>query len=235
MNLWLPQAASSYAQDLDWILIFITVIVGAWFVVAELLLLVLVIRYRRREGVKAAYLPGHSLRAMAVVLVPCAVILGLDLVIDGVAAPIWDHVKVELPPHDELIGIRGEQWAWRFVLAGPDGRLGTGDDIDAPGEVHVPVGSVVQFELSAKDVLHSFFVPELRLKQDAIPGRKIKGWFKVTRPGSYEVICAEICGFGHTLMKGKMVAESPQAYRQWLRSKQAAAKAPVPHEEKDNG
>jgi cytochrome c oxidase subunit 2 len=219
---WLPEAASSYAADIDGLIVTITIIVGAWFIAAELLLVYLIVRYRRREGVAAAYFPARSLRAMAVVLVPCAVILGFDLVIDAMAAPVWDEVKQELPPPDELVRITGEQWAWRFTYPGPDAVFDTEDDIESLNELHVPIDKVVQFELRSKDVLHSFFVRELRLKQDAVPGRTIRGWFRPTREGRYEIPCAEICGFAHTMMKGNLFVESEDAYRQWLESKREA-------------
>jgi cytochrome c oxidase subunit 2 len=211
------------------------VIVGAWFVVAELLLLYLVFRYRRRSGTKATYLPARSLRAMAVVLIPCAVILAFDLVIDAVAAPIWDDIKQKLPAHDQLVRIQGEQWAWRFTYPGPDGVLDTQDDFETVNEMHVPIGKVVQFELTAKDVLHSFFVRELRLKQDAVPGRVIRGWFTATREGAYEIPCAEICGFAHTMMKGTLTVESEEAYGRWLESKRASASAAPPAPDRGQG
>jgi cytochrome c oxidase subunit 2 len=209
---------------MDWLFTFITIIVGAWFIVAEAVLLYFALRYRRKEGRRAAYLPARTLPAMAFVLVPCALILGFDLIIDGVAAPIWRNVKQTIPPRDELVRITGHQWVWRFAYAGPDGKLGTPDDVTEAPALHVPVGEVVEFELTAKDVIHSFFVPELRLKQDAVPGRTIRGWFEVTRPGTFEIACAELCGFGHTLMKGTLVAEAPETYRQWLEAQSAAAK-----------
>jgi cytochrome c oxidase subunit 2 len=228
---WFPEAASSYAADIDWLFLFITIIVGAWFVVAEVLLIYLVLRYLRRPGSRAAYLPARGLRAMSVVLIPCAVILGFDLVIDAVAAPIWD----EVPPHDELVRVSGEQWAWRFTYPGPDGQLDTEDDVETVNELHVPVDKVIQFELTAKDVLHSFFVPELRLKQDAVPGRVIRGWFVATKTGSYEIPCAEICGFAHTMMKGNLVVESESAYQEWFGSKLAAAAEASGQEESERG
>jgi cytochrome c oxidase subunit 2 len=80
---------------------------------------------------------------------------------------------------------------------------------------------VVRFELTATEVLHSFWVPELRLKQDAIPGRTIQGWFQPIREGSWELVCAEICGVGHTMMKGMLHVDSPEAFAAW-----AAAQAP---------
>jgi len=224
-HLWLPQAASSYAADIDGLLVEITWIVGVWFVIAELVLLFLIVRFRRKKGERAAYLPGKSLRAMCVVLVPCAVILGFDLFIDAIAAPVWAAIKESRPPHDELVRITGEQWAWRFTYPGPDGKLDTDDDIESLNEMHVPINKVVQFELGSRDVLHSFFVRELRTKQDAVPGRTITGWFEPTVPGTFEIVCAEICGFGHTLMKGALTVESEEDYRSWLNARAAAQAA----------
>jgi len=222
---WLPVAASSFAGDLDWLLHFITWIVGIWFVLAEAVLLFLVVRYRRRPGVRAAYQPARGLRAMSFVLVPCALILGFDLIIDAVAAPIWHKIKETLPPAQETVRITGEQWAWRFRLPGPDGRLDTADDIEVVNELHLPVGAVVQFELTAKDVIHSLWMPEMRLKQDAVPGRTIRGWFQPTREGRYEMACAQICGFGHTMMKAEVVVEGREAYDAWLKEKAGSAQA----------
>jgi cytochrome c oxidase subunit 2 len=221
-NLWLPDAASSYAHEIDGLLVIITVIVGAWFIAAEGLLVYLAVRYRRREGRRASYMPAHTLRAMAVVLIPCSLILGFDLLIDALAAPVWHEVKEELPPPDALVRITGEQWAWRITYPGPDGVLDTDDDFQTVNDLRVPLNKVVLFELSAKDVLHSLWIPELRLKQDAVPGRVIRGWFKPIRAGTYEMPCAEICGFGHTMMKGSMTVAEEDAYREWLGAQSAA-------------
>lgn len=215
---WLPPAASSYAHEIDGLLVFISLVVGVWFIAAEALLLYSAIRFRRREGVRAAYLPGTTLRAMLIVLVPCSVIFCLDLVIDAVAAPIWRDIKEELPQEGEWIRITGEQWAWRFTFPGPDGQFDTPDDQFTVNELHVALNETVLFELRAKDVLHSFWIPELRLKQDAVPGRVMRGWFRATQEGQYEIPCAEICGFGHTIMKGQLTVESKEAYRTWLAS-----------------
>ena len=220
---WLPEAASSYAADLDHLMLVITLIVGVWFLLAEAVLIGFVVRYRRRPGRRAAYLPATSLRSMSFVLAPCALILGFDLVIDALSAPVWEKVKLELPPHDELVRIEGEAWQWRITYPGVDGRLDTADDVQTVNELHVPLEKTILFELTARDVLHSLWIPELRLKQDAVPGRSIRGWFRATREGEYAVVCAEICGIAHTLMAGKLRVESEAEYRQWLQSRAPAA------------
>lgn len=222
---WLPVAASSFAKDIDGLMVFITVVVGVWFILAEALLLTLAFVYRNREGRKAAYLPANTLRGAAIVLIPCVIVLGFDLWVDSVATPIWDHIKIERPQHDTVVRITGEQWSWRFRYPGPDGELDTADDFEVVNELHVPLNKVVLFELEAKDVVHSLWVPTLRLKQDAVPGRSIQGWFEPTLAGRYEIICAEICGFGHTMMKAAIVVDEAPAYQAWLDSKAPAPPA----------
>ena len=219
---WLPVAASSFAKDIDGLMVFITMIVGVWFIIAEAVLLTLAFVYRDREGRKAAYLPANTLRSAAVVLIPCVLVLGFDLWIDMVATPIWDHIKVNRPEPDEVVRITGEQWSWRFTYPGADGVFDTEDDFQTVNELHVPLNKVILFELEAKDVVHSLWIPTLRLKQDAVPGRSIQGWFEPTLAGRYETICAEICGFGHTMMKAAIVVEEVEAYETWI-----ASKAPV--------
>ena len=86
-------------------------------------------------------------------------------------------------------------------------------------DFHVPVNKVVRIALKSKDVIHSFFVPNFRLKQDAVPGRSIPVWFKATKAGKYEVPCAELCGFGHSGMKGWVYVDTPEDYAAWARAK----------------
>jgi cytochrome c oxidase subunit 2 len=82
-------------------------------------------------------------------------------------------------------------------------------------DIHVPVNKVIRVQLSSKDVIHSFFVPSFRLKQDAVPGRTILVWFEATKPGKYELPCAELCGFGHSGMKGWVYVHTPDEYKKW--------------------
>lgn len=83
-------------------------------------------------------------------------------------------------------------------------------------ELHVPVNKVVHIILKSRDVIHSFFMPHLRLKQDAVPGREIIAWFEATKPGRYEAACAELCGFGHYTMRGVVYVDTPQQYQEWV-------------------
>jgi cytochrome c oxidase subunit 2 len=101
-------------------------------------------------------------------------------------------------------------------VSGPDGRFGTADDLQMENELHVPVNKVVRVSLRSKDVIHSFFLPNLRLKQDTLPGREIQAWFEATKPGRYELPCAELCGFGHSGMRGWLNVHPDSEYTRWL-------------------
>ena len=205
----LPINVSTFGSDIDSLIVFIWWIIAAWFVATEALLVYFLVRGRRKEGVRASWMPADTLRACMWVLVPAAVVLVFDLVIEVRSHHTWQRVKGEVPPHERLVRITGRQFVWSFTYAGPDGALDTADDFD------VPVGEVVRFELASLDVLHSFFVPAMRLKQDAVPGREISGWFEATTKGRYEIVCAEICGAGHGAMRGELVVRSPKDYEAW--------------------
>jgi len=135
-----------------------------------------------------------------------------------VAVKVWYHVKQELPqaPDQQIVRVIGQQWAWTFVHAGPDGKLDTPDDITKLNELHVEVDKLYHFQLESKDVIHSFSVPVFRLKQDVIPGRVITGWFTPIKTGSFDIQCTEICGIGHALMPGRITIETPEQHAAWV-------------------
>ena len=227
-----PSAVSSYAAELDDLIRFIWWIVAAWFVAAEAILVYLLIRYRRRKGVRAGWMPATSWKACAWVLVPTFFVFLFDIAIETRSTKAWEAIKIELPDHDVLVRITGRQFVWTFQYAGEDGVLDTADDFDTVGEMHVPAGKVVRFQLESHDVLHSFWVPVLRLKQDAVPGRSIPGWFNAEKTGVYEIACAELCGAAHTSMRALLTVEEDEAFATWSttlaeqQALQGVAKAP---------
>ena len=129
---------------------------------------------------------------------------------------VWYNIKQVLPPPDETVRVIGQQWAWSFQLPGPDGILDTADDIRTVGELHVVVNTTYHFELMSRDVVHSFAVPAFRLKQDALPGRTITGWFRPNRVGTYDIQCTQMCGISHALMAGRIIVDTPQDHAAWL-------------------
>jgi len=112
--------------------------------------------------------------------------------------------------------VTARQWAWTFRTAGPDGRFGTADDVVTLGELHVPVGRPVYLKLRAKDVVHSFYLPNYRTKIDAIPGSTTRLWFQAQEPARTEIGCAQHCGVSHYKMRAWLIAAPEDEYRAWL-------------------
>jgi cytochrome c oxidase subunit 2 len=212
---YIPQA-SSFAADIDQVILIITVIVGVWWLLTEGLLIGLVVAFRAKKGVKAQYITGYESHQKRWISIPHELVLICDIVVLVAAVRIWVNVKQDLPPADGTVRIIAQQWAWSFVHPGADGQLDTDDDIATADEVHVEVNKVYHFKLEARDVMHSFSVPAFRLKQDAIPGRVITGWFKPTLTGTFDIQCTEICGVGHALMPARIVVDSHAAHAAWL-------------------
>jgi cytochrome c oxidase subunit 2 len=223
MQNWFPENVSTFGGDIDGIFRFIFYIVTVWFFITEGLIVYFIIRYRRKPGQKSVYVAGNTWTQLAWILVPMAIVVVLDFFIDIRSAEVWAKVKLQRPPTDFVVQGIGKQFNWQFVYPGPDGKFGTDDDIITDNELHIPVNKPIHVILMSKDVIHSFFLPNLRLKQDALPGRQIPVWFEATKTGSYEIPCAELCGFGHSGMKGLLVVHTPEEYEKWRKEKSAGA------------
>jgi cytochrome c oxidase subunit 2 len=213
----LPEASTS-AADVDFLIELIFVIVGVWLLISEAALFYFIFKYRRKQGVKAQYITGEKHEEMKWIHIPHNLILAFDVVIIVFAIRVWYNVKQYQPPADETVKVIGQQWSWRFVHPGLDKILDTADDVETVDEFHVKVNTTYHFQLSSIDVLHSFSVPAFRLKQDAIPGRIITGWFKPTKVGEYNFQCAEICGIGHGIMQSTLIVETAEDHEKWLKS-----------------
>lgn len=220
---WLPQNVSTFGGDIDSVFRLILYIVGFWFLLSEALLLYFVVRYRRKEGRRSFFNRGDTTKELAWIMVPVLIVLCLDLGIEAAAGPVWEKVKGAPPQADVNVRLDAKQFNWEFFYPGPDGKFDTPDDLKLENELHVPVGKVVQIRLNSLDVIHSFFIPNLRLKQDVMPGRKIVAWFNATQPGTYEIACAELCGFGHHTMRGTVIVYNEQDYQHWLQEHWPAA------------
>lgn len=217
LDLLLP-GASSFSQDTDLVFTVIAVLTGVWLVLAELVLIGFVIKFRRKPGKKAEYISGESHSELKWIKVPHNLILLCDVVILVFAVRLWYDVKQNLPPADETIRVIGHQWSWRFVHPGLDHQLGTADDVETVDELHLVVDKTYHFKLEAADVIHDFSIPTFRFKQDAIPGRVVTGWFKPTKTGTFDIQCAEICGIGHGIMQSTLQVELPSDHEAWLRA-----------------
>ena len=195
------------------------------------------ILYRNRDELKS--------------LAPDLIVMALEIVlIVFYALPGWSLIKIQMPDEKDAVVIHvvGEQFGWDIHYPGADGKFGrrkpelvhfnnplgldrtdpdAADDIVVGNELHMPLGKKVLIKLTSKDVIHDFFVPEFRIKQDAMPGMEIPVWIEPNRVGKYELACAQLCGFGHSLMRADVYVDTPEDYAKWLASRAAASPAPA--------
>jgi len=210
--------ASTYAAAIDGVILLIGVLVGFWFLVAEGVFFWLILKFRARDGQRAQYITGEEKKQMRFISWPHYLVLVCDVFIVVGAVRVWVEVKQHLPSDAEAQHVRviAQQWAWSFVHPGADAKLDTADDIRTVDELHVQVNQKYIYELESRDVLHDFSVPVFRLKQHAIPGRVITGWWEATRTGTHDIQCVEICGIGHGMMAARIVIESPEQHAAWI-------------------
>ena len=190
----------------------------AQFLAAEMIFFWLMWRFRKRPGVPGQYVTGKEKHLKRWINVPHSLVLVCDVVIVVAAIKVWVHVKQTLPPADRTVRVVGQQWAWTFTDPGPDGLLDTPDDVRTTDQMDLEVGKTYHFLLESKDVLHSFFIPAFRLKQDAVPGRTYTGWFRPMQTGTYDISCAQICGVGHGVMGARLQVSSAADHAAWLKA-----------------
>lgn len=220
MNWLLPPGVSTYAGDIDRIYYLILVVTGIAFVIVEVALVWFLIQYRGRPGRKAYYTHG-SVRAEVIwTAVPAVVVVMIGIL----SGRVWSQVRGRdsVPPGAIPVAVGAKQFEWNVTYPGVDGELGSDDDFTRRNRLHVPVNTPVVVELTSEDVIHSFFVPAFRIKQDAVPGMRIRVWFEATETGDYALACAELCGNGHTAMGGTVTVLSVDEYRDWLAQQSTA-------------
>ena len=226
LNWWLPENVSTYGRDIDWLFHLIYWITGITFVLVFATMLVFLVMYRDRPGRRARYTHGSTPLEIAWTVVPAIILVVLTFL----SLPAWSKIKMTMPQTDFVVQVTGKQFNWQVAYPGPDGKFGTADDKTLLDEMHVPVNKAIRVNLKSQDVIHSFFVPQFRIKQDAVPGREIGAWFEVTKPGKYEWPCAELCGFGHSGMKGWVYVHSPADYAKWAAENLTSEAAPAQEE-----
>jgi len=213
MMSWLPENVSTFGGEIDALFYLIYYITGAVFILVTVLMILFLILYRRREGRRATYSHGNTALEITWTVIPAIILLVLSFM----SVSSWGRIKAHAPPADVQVQVTAKQFNWEILYPGPDGKFGTADDHQIDNDLHVPVSKVVHVILKSKDVIHSFFLPNLRLKQDSLPGRDILVWFEATKPGKYELPCAELCGFGHSGMRGWLYVHAPEEYRKWVK------------------
>lgn len=211
MMSWLPEDVSTFGAEIDSLFYLIYYITGAVFILVTALMIIFLIMFRQREGRRATYSHGNTALEIIWTVVPAVILIVLSFM----SVSTWGKVKTHAPESDFVLRVTAKQFNWEILYPGPDAKFGTEDDYQIDNDMHVPVNKVVRIFLTASDVIHSFFLPNLRLKQDAVPGREVLVWFEATKPGKYELPCAELCGFGHSGMKGWLYVHTPEEYEKW--------------------
>lgn len=205
---WLPPSVSSYGADLDKLFYIILAITSITFFLVQGTLLVFLIKYRSKPGRKAAFIHGNHKAEIIWTIIPALILAWLAFYQQS----SWAYIKENFPLERDAFVVKatGQQFEWHFFYAGRDGTFDTSDDIETINQLHVPINKPILVKISSKDVIHSFFLPEFRVKQDAVPGLVVPTWFKAIKLGTYDIACAELCGLGHYRMKGFLNVLTPE-------------------------
>jgi len=229
---WLTPLASNWGSIDDALMITMW-LCGIVFIALNLFMAWAIIRYRHRAGNKAHYEPENASLEKKLTF-------WTGIGIAGMLAPgliAW-HEFVTVPKEASVVEAVGQQWQWSYRMPGPDGVLGTAStrDITADnpfglnprdpyarddilvetGDLHLPVNKPVKLILRSKDVLHDFYVPQFRAKMDLVPGIVTYFWLTPTRTGNFEVLCAELCGVGHHMMRSNVIVADQKGFDGWL-------------------
>lgn len=223
MNWSLPENVSTFGAEIDSIYYLILGITAVIFFAVEALLIFFIIRYRHKEGRKAAYIHGSTRAEVIWTAIPFLILVFLAFQSRSVWVAVKDPARM---PSDALeLRVAAKQFEWNVTYPGVDGRLGTTDDFVRRSQLRIPVDRPVRVTLTAEDVIHSFFLPEFRVKQDAVPGMEIPVWFQATRTGEFVLGCAELCGLGHYRMRGTVTVHTAEEFDAWQREQSAQAGA----------
>ena len=201
--LFLPEQASTFAKKVDTLHYFIFIVTMVSSIGVGLLAFGFFFRYRQRHVRQSTPIVEPSVRfELTVIAVP--MIFFLAWFVQGFRDFVW----YTTPPKDTTdVYVMAKKWMWKFAY--PDGP-------NAIGTLHVPADRPVRLLMTSRDVIHSFFVPDFRVKMDVLPGRYTETWFEATKPGRYQILCAEYCGTWHSQMWGEIVVMPPAEFDKWL-------------------
>ncbi len=199
--LW-PDRASTAAGNVDALFIFLIIVSGLMTALIFTAVVYFAARYRRQKGVLAEQIEGSTSLELTWSIIPMFVFMAIF---------VWGAVvyfKGRTPPRDSTeVYVVAKQWMWKLEHAEGQREI---------NELHVPVGRDVKLIMTSQDVIHSFFVPAFRMKQDVLPGRYTVEWFRATKPGTYHLFCAEYCGTQHSGMIGSIIVMPPAEYEAWM-------------------
>ena len=231
MNWWFPgagdpdsltkgQSMTPLGVDIDNLFYLILIITGVVFVLTQIALGYVLFRGARDQGKKALFTHGNHAVEVMWIIVPT----GILLFISWIQLDVWKKFRVissfpEAAVEAPVAEVTARQFEWRIRYPAPGKKLQLKpqpDDLYTVNDLHLPTNRPVLIQLRSGDVQHAFFAPQLRMKQDAVPGQVIPIWFEVTQAGHYQLLCAELCGWGHYKMKARIVAEPQASFQQYL-------------------
>lgn len=199
---FVPESASTISSRVDAIYLFLVIVAAFFTILICTLILYLGVRYRRGSSANREAPPTGTLLEATWTVLP--LMLSMVMFVWGAAV----YFEMQTPPANaHEIDIVAKQWMWKAQH--PNGRAEL-------NELHVPTGQPVRLRMISEDVIHSFYVPAFRTKQDVLPGRYTRMWFEATKPGRYHLFCAEYCGTEHSMMRGSVVVMAPGEYADWL-------------------
>jgi cytochrome c oxidase subunit 2 len=209
ITLW-PARASAYAGQVDLLMWAFTGIIALLTGPVLVLTVLFAIKYRRGKPADRSRPVNRSvLVETSWALIPFLLTIGFFVY------SAWMYFGLKRPPPDAVtVDVVAKQWMWKFQH--PEGQAEIND-------LHVPVGQAVKLVMTSQDVIHSLYLPALRIKQDVLPGRYTTMWFKADRPGVYRLVCAQFCGADHSVMGGRFDVMAPADYARWLRTSQTDA------------
>jgi cytochrome c oxidase subunit 2 len=236
LRTWLPPLASDHGAGIDRMLNYLLLSVGLLYVVGNAVLGYFVWRFCREGRVTLRMASQTAERRWSIISVAIMLVVAEGGVF-VLGLPVWGQYYGE-PPADVLtVEVTAEQFAWNVRYAGADGRFGRTaaqlislnnplgvdvndsagkDDIVLLNDIHLPVNRPARIRMRSKDLIHSFYVPEFRVRQDTVPGMTIDVWFVPTQLGTFELACTELCGFGHYTMRGLVTVVSDADFDAWL-------------------
>ncbi len=237
----LPPDISTHGAAIDNLIIVLHIFMIALFAGWGIYLIYCLIRFRQREGHKANY---ESAKSKFPKYLEVGIVLFEVFLLVGLSFPVWNKLKLDFPKEADATVVRivAQQFAWNIHYPGRDGKFGPTkpelvsndnpvgvdrkhangrDDIVTVNQFHFPVNKPVIVHLSSLDVIHSFALPVLRIKQDTVPGMSIPVWFEATKTGKFDIACAQLCGLGHSRMRGFFTVESEKEFKAWLKEEES--------------
>lgn len=221
-----PEDISSSGHLIMWLFNYTTYVNIFWFALVCIGLFGFSFLYSQKRHPKPFYSHGNERKHLFITaFIALGVFLSVDMVITKVSTRDMKETfwKFDETPDTIRVQVLAQQWAWNFRYAGADGEFNTADDVVTLNNLRIPVNKKVMIHMTSKDVIHAFYLPNARIKADAIPGRFAKLWFDTNKVGNYEIACAEMCGNHHYLMKAQLTVLSQEDYDNWLQESQNMA------------